>query len=80
MGIRNSQTLSPSPIIKTGPSPVIPIQQRDAIRIFYDNLNKFPTYPSDTFTEKTQSFYPTCKLKFNVIFLNWYFKLAQYDM
>ncbi|KAL5241335.1 hypothetical protein ACI65C_008745 [Semiaphis heraclei] len=59
---RNNQALSPSPIIKTNPSSIIPIQQRDAIRIFYDNLNNFPTYPSDTFTEKTQSFYPTCDL------------------
>ncbi|XP_026809338.1 uncharacterized protein LOC113551344 isoform X2 [Rhopalosiphum maidis] len=59
---RNAQILSPSPMIKTGPSSIIPIQQRDAIRIFYDNLNNFPTYPSDTFTEKTQSFYPTCDL------------------
>ncbi|XP_060837707.1 uncharacterized protein LOC132919839 isoform X2 [Rhopalosiphum padi] len=59
---RDPQILSPSPMIKTGPSSTIPIPQRDAIRIFYDNLNNFPTYPSDTFTEKTQSFYPTCDL------------------
>jgi len=80
MGIRNPQILSPSPMIKTGSNPVIPIQQRDAIRVFYNNLNKFPTYPSETFIEKTQSFYPTCKLKFYVKFLIWHFKPAQYDM
>jgi hypothetical protein len=73
---RNAQILSPSPMIKTGSSSTIPIQQRDAIRIFYDNLNNFPTYPSDTFTEKTQSFYPTCKLKFVI----WYHKPSQYGM
>ncbi|XP_025199896.1 uncharacterized protein LOC112597873 isoform X2 [Melanaphis sacchari] len=59
MGRNIPQILSPSPMMKPGP---IPIQQRDAIRIFYDNLNNFPTYPSDAFTEKTQSFYPTCDL------------------
>ncbi|XP_027844588.1 uncharacterized protein LOC114125230 isoform X2 [Aphis gossypii] len=62
MGTRFPQILSPSPMMKTGPNPVIPIQQRDAIRVFYNNLNKFPTYPSDTYIEKTQSFYPTCEL------------------
>jgi len=56
-------------MIKTDPSSVIPIQQRDAIRIFYDNLNNFPSYPSDTFTEKTQSFYPTCKLNLSEQFI-----------
>jgi len=57
----NDRELSPSPIIKNNPSSKIPIQQRDAIRMLYDNLNNFPSYPSDTFTEKTQSFYPSCK-------------------
>jgi len=28
-----------------------------------------PSYPSDTFTEKTQSFYPTCKLNLSVQFV-----------
>lgn len=59
---RNNQILSPSPMMKTDPNSIIPMAQKDAIRIFYDNLNNFPTYPSDTFTEKTQSFYPSCDL------------------
>ncbi|XP_050534660.1 uncharacterized protein LOC126901853 isoform X1 [Daktulosphaira vitifoliae] len=40
-------------------------QQRDAIRVLYENVKSFPAYPADMFTEKIQSFYPTCELPKN---------------
>lgn len=55
---------SPSPIIKHPSSGVLntSLQQKDAIRLILENVNKLPSYPTDSFTEKTQSFYPICKL------------------
>ncbi|XP_050429818.1 uncharacterized protein LOC126838983 isoform X2 [Adelges cooleyi] len=48
---------------KTRPSmPISSSQQRDAIRILYENVKNFPAYPADMYTEKTQSFYPACEL------------------
>lgn len=61
---RNPLSQSPSPIIKTSPTSAVPTpnsQERDAFRQLFENVNNFPSYPSDMFTEKTQSFYPICK-------------------
>lgn len=69
----NGRTLSsPSPLIKPhmgSPSsaPVAAVdkqqhqQQTDALRALYENANNAPTFPVDPFTEKTQSFYPSCE-------------------
>ncbi|XP_003240932.1 uncharacterized protein LOC100575681 [Acyrthosiphon pisum] len=54
--------LPPSLMTKKDPSSVIPIQKSDAKGKCYEKMNNFPFYPSDTFIEKTQSFYPICEL------------------
>lgn len=71
VGLNGRTPSSPSPLIKPHPgSPSsVPVavnkqqyqQQTDALRALYEDANKAPAFPVDPFTEKTQSFYPSCE-------------------